>query len=64
MGLIFNTVRIIPILTHPRAKPQFRVLTPTLYRAQMVRARQTLSMDCGQRQGPVSILYTHNTLCP
>ena len=28
-------------------KPEFRVLTPTMYRSRMASTRQTLSMDCG-----------------
>ena len=30
-----------------RARPQFRLLTPTMYRSRMATTRQTLSMDCG-----------------
>ena len=34
-------------LSYIRARPQFRLLTPTMYRSRMASTRQTLSMDCG-----------------
>ena len=43
-SLSHNDNSLSPLI---RARPQFRLLTPTMYRSRMATTRQTLSMDCG-----------------